>query len=224
MATFAERLKELRKSKGMTQEKFAENFFITKSAVSKYENGINTPESKLLQNMADFFEVSTDYLLGRTDDKNFKNLFSGTNALNKAFESFKENSNINLNGIDTTTVDKYNLNFINNIDEHYPLLISKIDKNKEYFLVRVCGNGMNMLFPDDSEVLVEKCTEFINGSIAVILLPDNELTIKKVVKNNNIITLIPQSTDPKFSPAIYDLSKDNLQVLGIVRVSINFHE
>lgn len=68
MATFAERLKELRKEKRITQEKLADRFFITKSAISKYENGVNTPENKLLQDMADFFEVSVDYLLGRTND------------------------------------------------------------------------------------------------------------------------------------------------------------
>ncbi|MZK53914.1 helix-turn-helix domain-containing protein [Clostridium beijerinckii] len=68
MATFADRLKKLRKDKRITQEKLAERFFITKSAISKYENGVNTPENKLLQDMADFFEVSVDYLLGRTDN------------------------------------------------------------------------------------------------------------------------------------------------------------
>lgn len=69
MATFADRLRQLRKEKGITQEKLAERFFITKSAVSKYETGVNTPENKLLQDMADFFEVSVDYLLGRSDEK-----------------------------------------------------------------------------------------------------------------------------------------------------------
>jgi len=69
MATFGDRLKLLRTGKRITQEKLAERFFITKSAVSKYETGVNTPENKLLQDMADFFEVSVDYLLGRSDEK-----------------------------------------------------------------------------------------------------------------------------------------------------------
>jgi transcriptional regulator with XRE-family HTH domain len=72
MATFADRLRHLRKEKRITQEKLAEIFFITKSAVSKYETGINTPENKLLQDIADFFEVSVDYLLGRTDERILK--------------------------------------------------------------------------------------------------------------------------------------------------------
>ncbi|NFO58512.1 helix-turn-helix transcriptional regulator [Clostridium botulinum] len=55
--------------KKITQEKLANKFFLTKSAISKYENGVNTPENKLLQNMADYFDVSTDYLLGRTNKK-----------------------------------------------------------------------------------------------------------------------------------------------------------
>ena len=76
MATFADRLRSLRKENNITQQELANKFFITKSAVSKYENGVNTPENKLLQELAGFFDVSVDYLLGRTDNRKFSELFS----------------------------------------------------------------------------------------------------------------------------------------------------
>jgi len=66
MATFAERLKELRKEKGLTQKELADTFFITKSSICKYETGVNSPENKLLQNLAEYFNVSVDYLLGNS--------------------------------------------------------------------------------------------------------------------------------------------------------------
>lgn len=61
------RLSELRKEKGMTQEELAKALNITRSALSLYEIGKRDPDSATLKKIADFFGVSIDYLLGRTD-------------------------------------------------------------------------------------------------------------------------------------------------------------
>ncbi len=99
MATFADRLKTLRTKKRITQEKLAEKFFITKSAISKYENGVNTPENKLLQDMADFFEVSVDYLLGRTDDEKTNTEYNLRDQAKEILEVLKK-AGVNLENID----------------------------------------------------------------------------------------------------------------------------
>jgi len=65
--TFGTRLKALRISKRLTQENFANLFFLNKSSISKYEKDKNLPENQLLIKIADYFEVSVDYLLCRTD-------------------------------------------------------------------------------------------------------------------------------------------------------------
>ncbi|MBZ9685531.1 helix-turn-helix domain-containing protein [Clostridium estertheticum] len=67
MATFGERFKKLRMEKGLTQDKLAQNFSINKSSISRYEKNAQVPENPALQAFADFFKVSMDYLLGRTD-------------------------------------------------------------------------------------------------------------------------------------------------------------
>ena len=99
MATFAERLKQLRKEKGITQENLAKTLFITKSSISKYENGVNTPENKLLQDIADFFEVSTDYMLGRSDDRNVQSIFSGTGVLTNALKDIQKDNESSFSSI-----------------------------------------------------------------------------------------------------------------------------
>lgn len=71
MATFSERLKQLRKDKKLTQKELAQKFFLDDSSISKYENGKAVPETELLQSLSDFFEVSVDYLLGRSNIKNY---------------------------------------------------------------------------------------------------------------------------------------------------------
>lgn len=64
MSDFSKNLQALRKEKKVTQEQLANHLGVSAQAVSKWENG-NYPESDLLPAIADFFEVSIDYLYGR---------------------------------------------------------------------------------------------------------------------------------------------------------------
>ena len=70
MANFSNRLKELRKAKGLTQRQMAEIFEMTERNYQRLE-ATDTPSNETLIKFADFFEVPTDYLLGR--DKFWRN-------------------------------------------------------------------------------------------------------------------------------------------------------
>jgi transcriptional regulator with XRE-family HTH domain len=59
-----ENIKSLRRERGLTQEKLAEALGVTVGAVSKWENGNNTPDIIMLGILADFFDVSVDVLIG----------------------------------------------------------------------------------------------------------------------------------------------------------------
>lgn len=65
---FGERLRSLREEKKMTQKELAKLFKIAESTVSMYERGEREPSFELVNKLANFFSVSTDYLLCRTDD------------------------------------------------------------------------------------------------------------------------------------------------------------
>ena len=65
MANFADRLKELRKIKGVTQRQMADLLGIAERNYQRYETGIVDPTASNSIKLADFFEVSVDYLLGR---------------------------------------------------------------------------------------------------------------------------------------------------------------
>lgn len=65
------RLKELRIEKSLSQAKLAELFNISQQAVSHYEKGVRDIDSSLIKNLANFFDVSTDYLLGISDIRNY---------------------------------------------------------------------------------------------------------------------------------------------------------
>ena len=62
------RLKELRKEReGLTQRKFAQILNVDKSTYDRYENRNAEPSYEVLVKIADYFNVTTDYLLGRTE-------------------------------------------------------------------------------------------------------------------------------------------------------------
>ena len=67
---FAERLKSLRKEQNLTQQKIAEKLNISRGSYAQWETERTQPSSKSLETLANFFNVSTDYLLGNTDNKN----------------------------------------------------------------------------------------------------------------------------------------------------------
>ena len=64
MASFSDRLKELRNARGMTQQQMADTFGMQVRNYQRIEAS-DSPSNETLLKFADYFEVSTDYLLGR---------------------------------------------------------------------------------------------------------------------------------------------------------------
>lgn len=70
MKNFSTRLKELRAEKEITGEELGKKFNVSKTAVSYWESGRNFPGEETIRKLADFFQVSVDYLLGNSDIRN----------------------------------------------------------------------------------------------------------------------------------------------------------
>ncbi len=62
------RLKELRSKRKISQQKLAMDLSISQASISKYEKGIAELDINMLIRMANYFHVTVDYLLGRTDE------------------------------------------------------------------------------------------------------------------------------------------------------------
>lgn len=77
MIDVGSKIKALRISQKITQNEFAERLGVTKSAISSYENGSRLPSYDILIKIARIFKVSTDYLLGCTEDKSITVNVSG---------------------------------------------------------------------------------------------------------------------------------------------------
>ena len=77
------KLKELRKEKGITQNKLAHDINLARSTISMYENGLSEPNLEILIQLSKYFNVSTDCLLGLDNSMSQEPLFALLNEENR---------------------------------------------------------------------------------------------------------------------------------------------
>ena len=65
------RLRELRLAKGMSQAQLGARLHVTQNTISNWENSTRTPDHETLREIADYFNVSIDFLLGRDDTERY---------------------------------------------------------------------------------------------------------------------------------------------------------
>ena len=82
------RLKQLREEKNLKQEELANILSISASSIGMYERNLREPDDELKLKISKFFNCSIDYLVGKTDIKNY------------------ENTDIDLTGLDTDDLEK----------------------------------------------------------------------------------------------------------------------
>lgn len=88
---FGRTLARLRKERKMSQYDLAEKMNFSRGKIANYEQGTRQPDFETLQMFADFFEVSTDYLLGRTNEPN-----GSVKTEEEEFEAFKNDPELNV--------------------------------------------------------------------------------------------------------------------------------
>lgn len=107
MAHLSERLKEMREHKGLTQRGLAKELNVSPSAIALYETNRRHPDNDMLKKIADHFNTSVDYLLGRTNDP-----VPHKNKTEKEieFEEFMKNHTIMYQGVPMTDEEKESVN------------------------------------------------------------------------------------------------------------------
>ena len=95
--------------------------------------------------------------------------------------------------------------------------LTDLNGGAEYFALRVTGDSMNAVGIQDGHLLhVRRQPEVENGEIAVVMVGDEDATVKRFYEEGSIVTLMPQSTNPVHRPQIYDTQKTRIEVLGKV--------
>lgn len=90
MATFADTITTLREERNKKRQKVADDLGISRASLEYYEKGKRKPDIEILAKLADYYDVSTDYLLGRTTakttDKNLQFVCNYLGLTEKAVE------------------------------------------------------------------------------------------------------------------------------------------
>lgn len=174
---FSEQVKKLRKDMKISQSRLAKQLDVTQQAVGKWETGKSIPDSETLRKIAAFFKTSVDFLLG--------------------VDRLVENAVANVGGdyaipIIGTVRAGYNALAYN---EDFGVEYANVRDPENYFYLIVKGDSMEPRIKDGDLALVRKQNTLNDGDLGVIVYGDNEGTLKRYVKKDNMIILQP------FNPA-----------------------
>lgn len=188
---FAKRLKELRASRGLTQDDLARELNLVKSSISMYENGKRKPSFEVLEAIADYFNVNMDTLYSSAPVfvPSLKRVpMLGYAAAGQPLE--------NLDGQDTFYVET---------DSRYA-----VD-----FCITVRGDSMiNAGINDGDIVFVKAQPEVPNGKIACVEIDNERVCIKRFYKTDTGVMLV--SENPKYAPLQFSESScTDFRVLGL---------
>lgn len=108
------------------------------------------------------------------------------------------------------------------IEGYFPIDRDLAKGGKDYFYLKVVGDSMDKEFKEGSMVLVEHQNHnyFTSGEIGVVLINGFEATVKKIIINDNKITLIPCSNNPEYKEETYDMAKDEIRIIGRVVLAV----
>lgn len=99
-------LKELRAKKGISQQGLAEAIGISQQSVNKYENHKIEPDIATLIKIADYFDVTLDYLVGRTDENGKNVQLSGSERIKEKYLRLSDSEKLCIDVIVDTFYNK----------------------------------------------------------------------------------------------------------------------
>ncbi len=195
-------LKEKRKQRGLTLEQLAEQVDLSRQTLSRYENGkiANIPPDNI-ERLAAALGTTPARLMGWHDE----------------FAAYHPTRRIPILGRISAGLPLY-------AEEQVEGSVSADVGGGEYFALRVKGDSMDAAHIFEGNVLIVRKQDTVeNGEIAVVMIGDNDATVKRFYCEEQIVTLMPQSTNPRHLPQIYDMSKIPVRVIGkVVKNEISF--
>lgn len=204
----AEIIKKARKDAGLTQKQVADKLGITYQAISNYERGKNRIEISVLTELCSIYGLSVTKVLQDED-------LSSASTVEPLGE-YHPTHRIPILGRVAAGVPMY---AEENIEGY---TYSELNGGAEYFALRVKGDSMTAARIADGDLIICRAQDIVeNGQIAVVLVNDQEATVKIYRREGDLVTLLPQSYNPAHKPQIYDLRKTRIKILGLV-VEVKF--
>jgi repressor LexA len=195
--TTADIIKELRLKRGLSQEDLGKKVGVQKSAINKYEKGrVENLKRTTLEGLADALGVTPVELLGYEDEE----------QQNQRAKKIPVLGNV-VAGIPLEAIEEI-------LDwEEIPA-----DWHGEYFALKVKGDSMEPKISEGDVVIVKKQEDIECGDTAIVLVNGEDATVKKIIKNEEGITLVATNTSV-FLPRFYtnkEVNKLPVEIIGKV--------
>lgn len=210
ISNIAQRLKEYRELFGLTLSDVSKKCKIPMQTLSRYELEQRVPKIDTAVEIAESLGINPLWLQG----------------YNVPMEE-----QLPSNAIPIDLTSRHRIPILGRIAAGLPLYaeqniegytLTDLNGGAEYFALRVNGDSMNAARIEDGDlIIVRRQEEVENGELAVVMVGDDDATVKRFYATNDTVTLMPQSTNPKHQPQIYDLKKTKIRVLGRV-VKVEF--
>lgn len=160
------RIKQLRNEFKINQDVLADLLGLEVAAISKLETGRVPLKDEYIVKLSEYFNVSCDYLLGKST-KNNKKLLPVLGVVKAGYNYLAQE------------------NILEYIDPAMDL-----PNSQEYFALIVKGNSMAPMFDEGDYLIVKKDDgNFINNDICIVLINGDEATVKKVIRTDTGIEL-----------------------------------
>lgn len=186
------RLKEARRAKGLTQVEVAKYIGITQGGYSGWERGDVNIDSVSLARLAELFDVTTDYLIGKTDTQSEKPI------------------KIPVLGSVPAGIP---LEAIEDIIDWEEIPQSMASGGREYFALQVEGDSMYPDYLPGDIVIVQKTPVCASGDDCVVYVNGYDATLKQVKldEQHGTLTIVPKN--PSYPPRTF--RKEEIQSLPV---------
>lgn len=204
---FSKKLKHYMEANGKNQMDLMRDLKLSSSTVSSWCTGQKLPRMGKIQMLADYFGVNKSDLI---EDK------PASNDIPPNATPYAPTQRIPILGRISAGLPLY-------ADEQIEgYTYTDLNHGGEYFALRVHGDSMDALGIKEGYLVIVRRQDYVdNGTICVVLVGDNEATMKRFYQDGDTVTLMPQSTNPKHMPQIYNLKHTPIHIIGKV-VKVEF--
>ena len=205
-ATIGNKIKSLRKQHNMTQDELGAKITATKSMISLWENGRRKVDTVNLQRIANVFNVTTDYLLGRDPNPNdSKSEINYAIPLTGGVRIPVLGSIVA--GIPNTAVADY---------DEWIEISQSLAMRGEYFALRIKGDSMEPTLFDSDIVVIRQQPDVEDGEIAAVSIAGNEATIKRIYHRSDGIDIVGDNVRafPRMFYSNHDIASLPVRIMG----------
>ncbi len=196
-------LREQRRRKKLTLAMLADRVGLSRQTLSRYENGViaNIPHENI-ERLAEALQTTPSALMGWRAE----------------ISSYQPTQRIPILGRISAGLPLYAEEQIEGS------VFTELHGDTEYFALRVSGDSMDAAHIFDGNILIVRKQDFVeNGEIAVVMIDNEDATVKRFYRHGETVTLMPQSTNPAHLPQIYDIKQTTVRVIGkVIKNEITF--